>query len=420
MAPHKRRVARKRPLTTIPGVFAKDGPFTVEQLSEGTKEAASSSDGRVLRVPLDNSVISVALRAHEYGHLLVSREMDGEDVEIQKSRKFTNRVYQSGLDHVVNTTLRERGVNEVLGLVQGKPGKYAKIDELMLGALRGIAIEDVRHMKKLKPNQREDVKLVAAELMISLEGGLKMLMALLEEAVEKEESQGWMIPKGMLSPPPSTESSALGERGLIKGVLPHLHKGLHSHWGPMEFEEVEKTQELVKKSKQMMKKGFVGAFRYPLRALIPAFDGRCFGTKKKSKRRGIGAMLVDCSGSMTWSPKDLLQLVKENPHVVVGLYGGFGNTRGELRIVVRNGWMASDREVGLGAGSGANTVDGPALKWLSMQKGPKVWVSDQGVHGMLNSDTHALRQECTEICRKSRIKIVDKLDLLTTEELPFV
>ena len=138
-------------------------------------------------------------------------------------------------------------------------------------------------------------------------------------------------------------------------------------------------------------------------------DGLCFDAKG-NRRDVVGAVLIDNSGSMSFDANDVEQLVQAAPGVTIAHYSGSG-THGVLEIVCEKGKRATTDA--LSASYGGNGVDGPALRWLAEQQGPRVWVSDGLVTGKYDSTSIALVTDCMNTCRNADITRVPDIDVLT-------
>ena len=106
-------------------------------------------------------------------------------------------------------------------------------------------------------------------------------------------------------------------------------------------------------------------------------DGRVFSTKRHLVG---GTVLIDGSGSMGWSREEILRCVEAAPAATVAVYSGHGD-KGVLRIVAKAGRMIAPDLVTSPCGFG-NIVDGPALHWLATQAEPRIWISDACVTGI--------------------------------------
>lgn len=132
-------------------------------------------------------------------------------------------------------------------------------------------------------------------------------------------------------------------------------------------------------------------------------DERCFHEPRLVRH---GTVLIDCSGSMHLSARDVQEMVHNAPAITVGLYAG-DCSRGTLRIVARRGCISPDLDdYDLPNG---NCVDGPALEWLGTQEGPRIWVSDGIVTGRGDNTADNLYRDAYEICVRHRISRVSDL-----------
>jgi hypothetical protein len=144
--------------------------------------------------------------------------------------------------------------------------------------------------------------------------------------------------------------------------------------------------------------------RYPERW----FDERAIFRRPVRNGRGGGTVLVDTSGSMNLSDRDLDRLLGATPHGVrVAIYSG-GGAVGELRIVAWGDRRARAEHLepyGIG-----NIIDVPALRWLARQPTPRLWVSDGGVTGVGDLGSEELQREAARICTAARIERCGSLD----------
>ena len=153
-------------------------------------------------------------------------------------------------------------------------------------------------------------------------------------------------------------------------------------------------------------------FRYPQRWLADQT-----GFAYKGIKEGGCSMLIDVSGSMSLSPADILAVMEAMPASLIATYSGQtthdairrGGTRpiGKLTIVGEKGRRAE--ECNLRTGGRNNLVDGPALRWLAKQKGPRYWISDGGVTGRSGASEVSLYAECILICRQAHIMRIDSM-----------
>jgi len=123
----------------------------------------------------------------------------------------------------------------------------------------------------------------------------------------------------------------------------------------------------------------------------------------KQKQRVLGGtILIDASGSMNFNGADILEIMQMLPAVNIAMYNGSGS-RGDLRIVAKNGMRVDDKYLDRHSGYG-NVIDGPALQWLATQPERRIWVSDMHVFGVgTHSSGFNLIKECYDICTKNKI-----------------
>jgi hypothetical protein len=123
--------------------------------------------------------------------------------------------------------------------------------------------------------------------------------------------------------------------------------------------------------------------------------------KQKQRVKG-GTILIDASGSMRFSGKDILDIMMILPAVNIAMYNGSGNY-GDLRIIAKNGLRVDDDYLSMHSGRG-NVIDGPALRWLAEQPARRIWVSDMKVFGKNDSSCgYNLLKDCLDTCRKAQI-----------------
>jgi len=129
-------------------------------------------------------------------------------------------------------------------------------------------------------------------------------------------------------------------------------------------------------------------------------DQRVFKRRAK-KRKGGGTVLIDSSGSMHISERDIQRIVEGAPFATtVAVYSGYGR-EGDLKIVVRNGKKVEAGNFNTRGGS--NVIDLPALEWLSCQPEPRVWLSDGGVTGVNDNSNRLINKACDTVKKENNI-----------------
>ena len=136
-------------------------------------------------------------------------------------------------------------------------------------------------------------------------------------------------------------------------------------------------------------------------------DGRVFGQRRK--RPSGGAVVIDCSGSMGLSLEQIEEIMALAPGVNIATYCSESEV-GYLTIVAKNGKRAARED--LKPRCGGNGIDGPALRWVATQPGPRIWVSDAGVTGRHDCTSHDLLAECEYLQRQHSITRYHSMDHL--------
>ena len=123
-----------------------------------------------------------------------------------------------------------------------------------------------------------------------------------------------------------------------------------------------------------------------------ATDRKIFSSKTK---RAGGTVLIDVSGSMNMSIREVEEIVKTLPASTVAIYSGESHEvldrtlwedtdnieLGKLQIIAENGkWVEEIPRY-----PAQNLCDGPALDWLSKQAKPQILVSDCKFSGIQKS-----------------------------------
>ena len=139
---------------------------------------------------------------------------------------------------------------------------------------------------------------------------------------------------------------------------------------------------------------------------------------RKIKGNG-GVVLIDYSGSMSLSEKDVLDIMEAAPGCTVACY----TTNSMDRDGEPNLWVLGARgrmTAVIPKGRGGNGVDHPALVWAVQQKqrrnAPVVWVTDGGVVGPGQGYKDQLAMQCIKTVLKSKVLIrnetADAIELL--------
>ena len=414
----KPRVLRGRARNPVPVVAIGDdkGEFTVLPPPPGCYGAVNLPK-RLFGVPLDDSKQSLAIRAHEYSHLAVQRAL-GEHLMDTLEADLPFGILQAGLDNIVNGFARASGVDAVNALpMPRKPDKTSSIPDRAARLLQVLSVKQRSIDKGLTEADQEFVTKAAATLRQFghelARGGTDIgtarltLLSLAERF--SAEAIGFRMELDEIIEGRPDLNSFLSRIAAVEPGVPEELAGTpiapsNPGWASMSIVQDVLDKKLNQKLlAPKCRPGFIGAFRNPLRALLPAFDGKAWSVKL---RRETGSILIDVSGSMHLKASQIGRLLENAPLATVASYSSDGNRTGELHILAQNGRYTSDPQR---AGFG-NGVDGPALDWLARQPAPRVWICDGVVTGVGDATHHTLAQECMTTCVRSNIMRVESVE----------
>ena len=176
-----------------------------------------------------------------------------------------------------------------------------------------------------------------------------------------------------------------GKKGSSSG------RGSHDIWAPMDIVDVPKPEVLPGRLLSRHRASDEGSYVRSMHRY--AIDGKIFGTK--TTKPG-GTIVLDGSGSMSWGPQDMWNVLQHCPGATIAVYEG-NHGAGELRILARDGRICTKEAVEYRKWGG-NDVDGPALQWLCEQEGPRIWVCDGGVIAPFGTP-QAAKTQCATLCQ---------------------
>jgi len=222
-----------------------------------------------------------------------------------------------------------------------------------------------------------------------------------EETGEETEQEGNEIEN-----PQTVKDLEQRMRSHLMNEMHYQTTGGVGHWGEMETHEPALTVNLQGRLKQGRK------YRPADFGYNPKFINRWCSDKKifKQKQHVLGGtILIDASGSMSFSGQDILDIMELLPAVTIAMYNGFTNT-GDLRIIARNGMRVTEEQLDEWSGGG-NVVDGPALHWLATMPERRIWVSDMYIFGAYG-DTSGfnLMKDVHDTCIQNKIINLKDID----------
>ena len=374
----------------LPSVAAGIGPFQVNEGSLppgiGGMVGTTVDKKRVYHTPRDNSPASIAIRAHEYGHLATNRLGLPEDLGAKfREAGVIDGWNQTIQDMLANAYMMRNGSDSIqnLPLESDFPVDAKRPEEWY-----GLASYYLRS-RYLTACQSKRNEVFDALSLVSIDG---VLTKPLEDAIrvvdliviyDEWKDYQQLIDLGVrlqtvYGPWPVVKPGLPGDKP-GEGSGNKLRAPSHVPWGSMRIVQCDlKAQRALRRNMKSLRRAYVGAFKHPLQALAPAFDGKAFSL---SRRVAGGTVLVDLSGSMDIESSQLVDLLAAAPGAVVAGYSSERKTlqSGVLGILAANGKSVNERPEQFGTG---NVVDGPALDWLGRQPEPRIWVCDGVVTGV--------------------------------------
>jgi len=403
-------------------VAAGQGPFRVKGVprdSGGSCAPPSGSEPGVFNVPLETgSIQALAIRMHELGHLALGRAgaIPADALEKLHKAKIHFAWVQFALDVPVNAFMLSRGNAEIAELELWNGALPAELPR-WLAAMEFLRCQGLNAEMTLRMSLQARAQFTPAELkllfstarLLEARGAQAALLSVKELRRILRKLQKTFGPESGDTTHALLESSALAPEPR-RERRPASPPAGRNEWGPMVISEPPLTCRGTDRSGRAARKlipSYCGAFRFPHRALLPAADGRAFGLKRRIHG---GAILIDCSGSMHLTTEELSALVSRSPAATVAIYAGLpGEESGALRIVAKNGRFTPIEEAISSFGKG-NVVDGHALRWLSRQPSPRIWVSDGIVTGRDDKTGANLNRERDCIVRDARIQRIESIE----------
>ena len=395
-----------RRVSPQPAVAAGAGPFAVAHcaITKGGRSAEPWKGSPGLFVaPLDPQTdVALAIRQHEYGHMGIELRgiLPRYTIEALRRNGISDDWIQGGLDVIVNAYMIAQGNDEIVRLTPwtGPAPSDRSIAAMNYLRCEGMAIassgrqalvqaagfcsQDLALLHRTATTLwrlGREARPISVNLLVRLLGELQRVFGAITGDTTTSEDP---------SPRSDTESgpqSGHVEPGMMELVRPAL---------------LRRSSSALRR--RWFRAGDTGAFRYPHRAMVPSADGRAFATRRRAPG---GAMLMDCSGSMSLNETDVERVVAVAPASTIGLYASLPNDldAGRLVIVAAHGRIADLSQIGSWLGKG-NVVDIPALEWLCGQTAPRVWICDGGVTGVGDEAARNLKREAAELVRRGRIR----------------
>ena len=192
-----------------------------------------------------------------------------------------------------------------------------------------------------------------------------------------------------------------GAKKLGGKLIPQSTMGLNAEWEPA---IVSKPDLEINHTGSMGRRTIAtDNGRYPryIERMVTDPDKRIFS--RKTRALG-GVVVIDNSGSMSLSEKDLADLMKCSAGSTVVMYSSDSPAvETNIWVIARKGRMVRH----IPETCGGNGVDGPALIYATTLRDrrstPIIWVSDGEVTGQRGANQNALKNDIRRVCREHNI-----------------
>ncbi|HEY1309252.1 MAG TPA: hypothetical protein VGF24_37190 [Vicinamibacterales bacterium] len=362
---------------------------------------------REMVVPLDGGPMDAAVRLHEMAHARwtpVNAGKLGHDAGLEhatvnacEDARIHRKLADAGL--AADSVLPDEQLARYVRAFEAGRVPPLEAARLFMASI-GTADEPPFH-RLLDDNGLEAVRRVTARVWRSAFGARRPAFKRTLEAATELES--WFPPDAdpdqvrALSDPlaqadeDADEDHDDGSREGSRAVV----------WGVMKMEEPPRVKPLPAKLRRHKRRALQEGSTPRHWHRLP-MDGAVFG--RKVRKPAGAAVLIDQSGSMRFSPDDVLEILEAAPAAIVAAYAGDDGSSGVLRILAKDGKRVADEDAYIAAGG--NTVDGPALVWLAAQPGPRYWISD----GHATSPSGDAIAEAARLALRGKILRVPTLD----------
>lgn len=398
----KKKTVKLR-LTPLPEAVSGD----VWQVSEGPPCVDLNS--RVMYVPTEDTDYAAFARAHEMVHVKITPHEPAH--ELARRENITLESFNVVEDLRVHSFMLNRGIptaacsdeNKRLEFVMNNAENKRMMAGMLLAIANTVEFENMeRAILDLAPSGRQIVRLTKTIWDQFLE---------LREKIMKEHADPIETMAGfsqLTAPIARLFDQVFPQPGAAPSAVEpsrYMRRGIQGHvpWGelmPLRTANMSLTKKPRGSSRIWTDEGVVPVAPYRL-----TVDSRVFARKRRIKG---GTVLIDASGSMSFSEEELASVIDAAPGALIAAYAGRGE-RGYLAIVAKNGRMATgEAAMEALADCGGNIVDGPALRWLAKQPGPRIWVSDGMVTGINDDMGVNLMQDVNALVNSADIERVEE------------
>jgi len=378
--------------------------------------------GRIMSVPLEQTETAEFLRAHEMAHVKITPHKHASQLAAEAGVSMP--ALQAVEDFRVHEFLKSCGFKMQAPMTRHELGatmeqvKDPKIAASMLLAVYDCNAQAERVREALRHSKNFGT-LAANDIEKIVRSAVNMFYELCSKNFKVRPLH---TPEGfaeVTAPVARYFDSLFSDNELIPAMEYASYPRVDDHvpWGELS-RIIRAPLAAPKKSKHGVRRVWRDEGVIPVAPYRLTIDNKVFARTKKATSGGT--VLVDASGSMNFSEKDLINLIAVAPGATVAAYAGEGAS-GVLVIAAARGKIASEAAISKAFalrlhGEDAdddddcvdhfmtgNVIDGPALRWLARQPGPRVWISDGMVTGVDDKMSLNLRADAVSLMRQHNI-----------------
>jgi hypothetical protein len=195
----------------------------------------------------------------------------------------------------------------------------------------------------------------------------------------------------------------------FKGITPDKMNGGIPYWGELVIEKLPMPKQTRGNIGKTRIASNVGRAPRRLHRIATDPERRIFD---KTSRGIGGVVIIDGSGSMSFTHDQIRQIVEASPGATVAIYSDMQRSgdKTNMWIVADKGKMVDE----LPNVGGGNSVDFPAIEWAvknrQRSRSPIVWITDGGVCGPNQGYSETLAMQCINFCKKNRIVVLPHVE----------
>lgn len=377
----------------------------------------TDKSSKTMSVPMGDDDISFCVRMHELMHAQISPEdlrkfmeehdlHDQSDVQAAEDYRITQTLKRKAVEPAVRTVFKTKMLTaqqqKVDGLAEGlqrlPPLQAAKIWTQILVSSLELADFAGLWAKAQETMHPTLVEKVGETLNAVWQIGERRKYATDVPSVEFTVEVARLLAesaKALAQMDPKKQ----GDFNLPGTNVPMDYMATKTSWGDMDIERprlMSKTRFRIRTPKH--RANDEGVKISAMHRMCT--DQKIFKTKRTYKG---GTVLIDCSGSMSLTHEDVMEMVEQAPAATVAYYAG-EDARGAVRIVAQGGKVVDPDNLENEYMNSGNIIDGPALEWLNTMPEPRIWVSDGQVTGRRDCSSGPNIRHVQQLVRKGNIR----------------